>query len=84
MFVLSKSTYLKLVKVFARIGRRQAVAKEHRSQGKEQAEIIKAEIDATITVMLAEAEKQALATKGEGDAQASAIYARSYRKMLPF
>lgn len=71
--------------IFARMrAERQAVAKEHRSQGKEQAEIIKAEIDATITVMLAEAEKQALATKGEGDAQASAIYARSYRKDASF
>ncbi|GGI79122.1 protease modulator HflC [Shewanella gelidii] len=59
---------------------RQAVAKEHRAQGKEQAEIIKATIDADVTVKIAEAEKQALTVRGEGDAEAAKIYADAYGK----
>ena len=38
---------------------RTAVAKEHRSQGQEQSEIIRATIDAKVTVMLADAQKKA-------------------------
>ena len=59
---------------------RTAVAKEHRSQGQEQAEIIRATIDAKVTVMLAEAQKSASTTRGEGDAQAAKIYADIYGK----
>ena len=57
---------------------RTAVAKEHRSQGNEQAEIIRATIDAKVTIMLAEAQKNALTLRGEGDALAAKIYADSY------
>ena len=63
---------------------RTAVAKEHRSQGKEKAEIIRADVDAKVTVMLADAEKNALTTRGEGDAQAAKIYADSYSKDAEF
>jgi modulator of FtsH protease HflC len=71
--------------IFARMrAERQAVAKEHRSQGKEKAEIIKATADAGITVMLAEAEKNALTIRGAGDAKAASIYAKSYRKDADF
>ncbi len=63
---------------------RTAVAKEHRSQGQEQSEIIRATIDAKVTVMLAEAQKNALTTRGEGDAQAAKIYADSYGKDAEF
>lgn len=63
---------------------RLAVAKEHRSQGKEQAEIIRAEADARITVMIAQAEKSALTTRGSGDSQAAAIYAKAYKKNSKF
>jgi len=59
---------------------RTAVAKEHRSQGQEQAEIIRATIDAKVTVMLAEAQKSASTMRGEGDAQAAKIYADVYGK----
>ncbi|MCE9687024.1 protease modulator HflC [Shewanella sp. AS16] len=63
---------------------RQAVAKEHRAQGKEQAEIIRATIDANVTVKIAEAERKALTVRGEGDALAAKIYADAYNKDAEF
>ncbi|MFT6899138.1 MAG: membrane protease subunit HflC [Paraglaciecola sp.] len=59
---------------------RDAVAREHRSEGKEKAEFIKAEMDAKVTVMLADAERNARKLRGEGDAQAAQIYANTYTK----
>jgi len=59
---------------------RNAVAKEHRSQGQEQAEIIRATIDAKVTVMLANAQKEAFEIRGEGDALAAKVYADAYQK----
>lgn len=59
---------------------RDAVAREHRSEGKEKAEFIKAEMDAKVTVMLADAERNARKLRGEGDAQAAQIYAQTYTK----
>ncbi|QBG36547.1 protease modulator HflC [Litorilituus sediminis] len=63
---------------------RTAVAKEHRSQGQEQAEIIRATIDAKVTVMLAEAQKNAFTIRGEGDALAAKVYADAYKKDAEF
>jgi len=63
---------------------RTAVAKEHRAQGQEQAEIMRATIDAKVTVMLAEAQKNAFTLRGEGDAEAAKIYADSYTKDAEF
>lgn len=63
---------------------RTAVAKEHRSQGQEQSEIIKATIDAKVTVMLANAQKEAAQLRGEGDALAAKIYADAYSKDAEF
>ena len=63
---------------------RTAVAKEHRSQGQEQAEIIRATIDAKVTVMLAEAQKSAFITRGEGDALAANVYSSAYTKDAEF
>jgi len=63
---------------------RTAVAKEHRSQGQEQSEIIRATIDAKVTVMLAEAQKNAFTLRGEGDALAAKIYADAYGKDAEF
>ncbi len=57
---------------------RLAVAKEHRSKGKEQSEIIRADIDAKVAIMLADADSQARITRGDGDAQAAKIYADAY------
>lgn len=59
---------------------RTAVAREHRSQGREKAEILRADIDRKVTVMLADAESNARQLRGEGDAEAAKIYAESYKK----
>lgn len=59
---------------------RTAVAREHRSQGREQAEILRADIDRKVTVMIADAESNARQLRGEGDAEAARIYADSYKK----
>ncbi len=59
---------------------RTAVAKEHRSKGQEQAEIIRATIDKKVTIMLADAQKKAFEVRGEGDALAAKVYADAYGK----
>lgn len=63
---------------------RAAVAREHRSEGQEQAEVIRADIDAKVTVMQADAERNARQVRGEGDALAAQIYANSYSKNPEF
>ena len=63
---------------------RAAVAREHRLEGQEQAEVIKANIDAKVTVMLADAERNARQLRGEGDAIAAQIYADAYSKNADF
>jgi len=60
------------------------VAKAHRSEGREQAEIIRADVDARITVMLAEAERESQTLRGEGDAQAAKVYADAFNKNPEF
>ncbi|MGL5790795.1 MAG: protease modulator HflC, partial [Plesiomonas shigelloides] len=59
---------------------RTAVAREHRSQGREQAEIIRADVDRRVTVMQAEAESKSRTLRGQGDATAAKIYADAYSK----
>ena len=56
---------------------RDAVAREHRSQGEEKAEFIKAEVDKKVVLIEANAKKMAEALQGEGDAQAARIYANA-------
>ncbi|WP_026376693.1 protease modulator HflC [Aestuariibacter salexigens] len=63
---------------------RAAVAREHRSEGREQADVIRANIDAKVTVMLADAERNARKLRGEGDAQAAQIYAQTYAQSPEF
>lgn len=63
---------------------RAAVAREHRSEGKEEAEVIRANVDARVTVMLADAERNARELRGEGDAEAARIYAETYSKSPDF
>lgn len=63
---------------------RAAVAREHRSEGQEQADIIRAEVDARVTIMLADAERKARQLRGEGDAEAASIYANTYSKNPEF
>lgn len=57
---------------------RDAVAKLHRSQGRMEAEAIRAQADREVIVKIAEAERNARKLKGEGDAEATKIYADAY------
>ncbi|GAA4871565.1 protease modulator HflC [Ferrimonas pelagia] len=57
---------------------REAVARAHRSEGQEKAEVIRAGADATATVIVAEAERESRTLKGAGDAAAAKIYADAY------
>ncbi|MGX5915322.1 protease modulator HflC [Aliidiomarina sp. Khilg15.8] len=67
--------------IFARMrAERNAVAREHRAEGQEQAEFIRADVDARITVMIADAQREAREIRGEGDAQAAQIYGDSYQQ----
>ena len=57
---------------------RESVASQLRSQGFSEAEKIRAEADRDREVIVAEAYRNAQRVKGEGDARASAIYARAF------
>jgi modulator of FtsH protease HflC len=59
---------------------REKEAREYRSQGKEQAEVIAADADRQKAVLEANAFRDAERIRGEGDAKASAIYAAAYSK----
>lgn len=59
---------------------REKEAREYRSKGKEQAEIIEADADRQRTVIEAEAYRDAELIRGEGDAKATAIYADAYNR----
>ena len=57
---------------------RKRVANELRSTGSAESEKIRADADKQKEVILAEAYRDAQRIKGEGDAKASAIYAKAY------
>ena len=63
---------------------REKEAREYRSKGKEQAEIIRADADRQQTVIEAEAYRDAELLRGEGDAKAAALYATAYSKDAEF
>ncbi len=63
---------------------REKEAREYRSQGKEQAEITRAEADRQRTVIEAEAYRDSELLRGEGDAQAANIYASAYNRNPEF
>lgn len=63
---------------------REKLAREYRSQGKEQAEKIRADADRQVTIIEAEAYRDAELARGDGDAQASAIYAAAFDKDREF
>ncbi|WGE69623.1 protease modulator HflC [Actinobacillus equuli subsp. haemolyticus] len=63
---------------------RAAVASEHRSQGEEKAEIIRAEVDKKVVLIEAQAKKTAETLRGEGDAQAAKIYADAFSQEPEF
>ncbi len=67
--------------VFSRMTtEREREAREHRSKGKEQAEVIRADADRQRTILEAEAYRDAEQMRGEGDAKAAAIYAAAYNQ----
>lgn len=71
--------------VFARMNsEREREAREHRSRGHELAEGIKADADRQRTIIKAEAYRDAERVRGEGDATASAVYAKAYNKDSEF
>jgi len=73
---------------------RQRQAKELRAQGFEWAQQIQSHADRERTVILSEAQRQSLTTRGQGDAEANRIYAQAfgrdpkffefYRAMQPY
>lgn len=59
---------------------REAVARRHRSQGRERAEVTRAQADLEVATILAEADRTARVTRGEADAKAAKVYADAYNK----
>lgn len=59
---------------------REKEAREYRSQGKEQAEVIRADADRQRVVLEANAYRDAERLRGDGDAKAAAIYAAAFNK----
>jgi membrane protease subunit HflC len=57
---------------------REKEAREHRAQGQELAEGIRAAADREATVILSEAYRDAETIRGEGDAEATRIYASAF------
>ena len=71
--------------VFERMrAERERIAAEHRAQGQEAAKGIRAVADKERTVLLAEAQRDAEVTRGEGDARATSIYGAAYSKNAEF
>ena len=63
---------------------RERIAMEYRSEGKEEATKIRAETDKEKTILVAQAYKEEQIVRGEGDAQATNIYADAYSKDQKF
>lgn len=59
---------------------RQRIAKEYRSEGKEEATKIRAETDKEKVIILAEAYRKEQETRGDGDGQATNIYADAFQQ----
>jgi len=67
--------------VFARMAAdREKEAREYRAQGKEQAEVIRADADRQRVVLEANAYRDAERLRGDGDAKAASIYASAFGK----
>jgi membrane protease subunit HflC len=65
--------------VYARMStERERLAKKNRSEGEEQARRIRAEADRDARIIVANANRDAEIARGEGDAQATRIYAEAY------
>jgi len=59
---------------------RNRIATEHRAKGQARAEAIQAEADRQVTVILAQANREAKELKGTGDSAAAAIFGNAYKK----
>ena len=59
-------------------------AAEHRSTGRKESINIRAETDKLIRIMIADAEQKAAVMRGEGDAEATKLFAESYNKNPEF
>ncbi len=71
--------------IFGRMqAERERQAKQYRSEGQEEALKIKSTADRERTIILAEAQRQALTQQGEGDAQAVDIFAQSLSQYPEF
>ncbi|HEX9879731.1 MAG TPA: protease modulator HflC [Candidatus Binatia bacterium] len=65
--------------VFARMrAERERISKRYRSEGEEEAAKIRAETDKEKTIILAKAYEESQTRRGEGDAQATAVYGAAY------
>ena len=70
-----------LLSVFQRMkAEREAIARQFRSEGTEQAAKLRAAADAQKAQILADANQQAAETRGQADADAIAIYASAFQK----
>ncbi len=71
--------------IFGRMrAERERQAKQYRSEGTEQASIIRSGADRERTIMLADAQKQGEILRGEGDAEAAATFAAAFSKSPEF
>lgn len=71
--------------IYARMdAERKRIANQYRSEGDEEALKIRAETDKQAVIILATAEKTAQETRGEGDAEATRIYARAFNRNQKF
>jgi membrane protease subunit HflC len=66
------------------ISNRVAVAKKNRSEGQEEAKVIRANADRQREEILADAYRKSESIRGEGDATAASVYARAYNKNPDF
>jgi membrane protease subunit HflC len=71
--------------IFARMrSERDRLARKYRAEGEEQARIIRAEADREARVIVAEARRDAEMERGQGDAEATRIYAEAYTQDSEF
>ncbi|MDX1304500.1 protease modulator HflC [Photobacterium sp.] len=59
---------------------RESVARKHRSQGREKAEVIRAQSELEVAKILAEADREARVVRGTADAQVAKIYADAFNQ----
>ncbi|AKD38580.1 protease modulator HflC [Pasteurella sp. P03HT] len=63
---------------------RDAVAREHRSQGREKAAFIQADVDRKVTLILANANRAAQELRGSGDATAAKVFSDAFSQEPQF